>query len=84
MSSTTPARRRKPLPPSTSEAAKKTEAAYRVFETSGDGQTVLADLCESYMDRSSFVPGDSHATAFNEGQRSVVLAIFALLEGGRA
>lgn len=78
--SNTPARRAQPRPPETMKVVKQVEAAYRIFETSPDGKVVLVDLCESYMDRPSFVPGDSHTTAFNEGQRSVVLAVFQILD----
>jgi hypothetical protein len=73
-------RRSQPRPPETSQTVKQTEAAYRIFEQSLDGQAVLDDLCQAYYDRTSFVPGDPQATAFNEGARSVVLAIFQILE----
>ncbi len=74
------ARRKQNRPPQDPKETKKILAAYRVFEQSVDGQIVLQDLCDSYYDRTSFVPGDSHATAYAEGQRSVVLAIFEILE----
>lgn len=45
----------------------------------GRGVNVLRDLRAQYMQRSSFVPGDPHATAFREGQRDVVLAIESML-----
>jgi hypothetical protein len=78
--SRSPKRRSQPRPPDSPATAKRTEAAYRIFETSSDGQRVLDDLCEAYYDRTSFVSGDPQATAFNEGARSVVLAIFQILE----
>jgi len=71
--------RPRPLVQSKKEAD-QVRAAYRIFETSGDGQTVLQDLADSYYDVSSFVPGDPQSTAFNEGRRAVVLAIFEILE----
>lgn len=77
--SRTPQRRKHPAPALTPERDRATQAAYRVFELSPDGQAVLADLCESYYDRVSFAP-DPYTTAFNEGQRSVVAAIFAILD----
>lgn len=74
-------RRKQPRPAvQSAKDADKVRAAYRVFETSVEGQAVLQDLCDSYYDVSSFVPGDPHATAFNEGRRAVVLAIFEVLE----
>jgi hypothetical protein len=63
---------------------KALQGAYRIFETSVDGKAVLDDLCDAYYDRTSFVSGDPQATAFNEGARSVVLAIFQILEDLKA
>lgn len=78
--SSTPARRTQPRSPDSPKTVKKVQAAYRLFEMSPDGKAVLDDLCDAYYDRVSFVPGDPHTTAFNEGQRSVVAAIFQILE----
>lgn len=39
---------------------------------------VLADLEQSYMLRDSFVPGDPYKSAWQEGQRSVVLNILRM------
>lgn len=40
------------------------------------GQEVLRDLCRRYkVGETTFVPGDSHATSYQEGQRSVVVGI---------
>lgn len=78
--SSTPARRTQPRPPETAKVAKQVQAAYRIFETSVDGKAVLDDLCDAFYDRISHVPGDPHTSAFNEGQRSVVAAIFQILE----
>ncbi len=52
---------------------------YQATFGTGRGVNVLHDLRAQYMQRSSFVAGDPHATAFREGQRDVVLAIEALL-----
>lgn len=77
----TPARRKQPRPlVQSKKEADQVKASYRIFETSVDGQSVLQDLCDSYYDQTSFVPGDPQATAFNEGRRAVVIAIFEILE----
>jgi hypothetical protein len=47
---------------------------------SENGRWVLKDMIRSYQLRSSFVEGDSHKTAFNEGARSVLLKIYAILK----
>lgn len=58
----------------------KKQKLYRdVFNTSA-GEKVLADLaifCHQYT--STFVPGDSNATAHNEGMRRVYLRIHSYL-----
>ena len=51
----------------------------RLF-ASPDGQKVFKTMEAEFSDRSSFVVGDSHATAFKEGQRSVMLFIIDTLE----
>lgn len=43
------------------------------------GRKVLAHLRQLFGERLSYVAGDPHATAFREGQRSVILHINALL-----
>lgn len=56
-------------------SAKQISQVYRNVFGTIDGQLVLEDLkfrCHVYVP--SFEP-DSHQTAFNEGQRSVVLTI---------
>lgn len=74
-------RRRQLRPPLTDARAEEVKAAYRIFETSPMGRTVLEDLCDSFYDRPSFVPGDpAGSTEFREGQRSVVAMIFEVLE----
>ncbi|MGH9390124.1 MAG: hypothetical protein ACRD1Z_10945 [Vicinamibacteria bacterium] len=44
------------------------------------GKRVLNDLRKQFGNRQSFVPGDSHATAFREGQRSAYLYILDKVE----
>lgn len=49
---------------------------YETVFSSKDGQRVLADLMTKFhMGRSSHAAGDSHETAFREGERHVVLHI---------
>jgi hypothetical protein len=48
----------------------------RVFQQDGDGVAILEELTALYHDCQSYVPGDPHATSFNEGARSVILYIF--------
>jgi len=51
-------------------------AAYKLVFNSEDGTTVLDDLKKRFhMTTPTFVAGDSHESAFLEGQRSVVLTI---------
>ncbi len=44
----------------------------RIFQQDHDGQAVLDELARLYYDRASYSQGDTHETAFKEGQRSVV------------
>lgn len=44
----------------------------RIFQQDRDGQAVLDELSRLYYDRPSYTKGDTHETAFKEGQRSVV------------
>ena len=54
-------------------------AYLRTFE---DGETVLKDLeARCGYNAVSHVAGDPHETAFREGQRSVILAIHAIMRG---
>jgi hypothetical protein len=47
----------------------------RIFETP-EGREVLTDICrKGYVHVSTFVPGDSHATAMNEGARRLAMGI---------
>lgn len=44
-----------------------------------NGEAVLSWFKVRYGDKSSHVAGDSHGTAFNEGQRSVYLQIMQFM-----
>lgn len=55
------------------------DAYKRVFD-GPDGELVLAHLAKvSYVFTSTFVQGDTHMTAMNEGQRRLVLSIMRQL-----
>lgn len=49
----------------------------RLFQQDRDGVAVLEELAGRYYDKLSYVPGDPHATTFNEGARSVILYIMS-------
>ena len=54
--------------------------AYRRTFDTDDGATVLADLKIRFaFEQTTFVQGDPHQTAFNEGQRSAILLIARML-----
>ena len=54
--------------------------AYRRVFNTDDGPTVLADLKKrSSFEATTFVSGDPHTSAFNEGQRAAVLLIVRML-----
>ena len=63
---------------------KQARLYYLVF-TSPDGAAVFEDMRIAYMNRVSVDEEnpDPYLTAFNEGQRSVVLQIMALMEIGQ-
>ena len=51
----------------------------KVFETK-DGQIVLDHLCKTgFIFESTYVQGDSHGTAHNEGMRRIVVSILKFL-----
>ena len=55
---------------------KRRKEDYETIFASDAGQRVLADLMSQFhMGRSSHMAGDSHETAFREGERHVVLHI---------
>ena len=58
---------------------KKTAQLYHLTFSTDSGRQVLQDMIASYGGQ-TYVQGDSHQTAFNEGQRSVVLSIQVLLD----
>jgi hypothetical protein len=58
------------------EIAKQFQITYE----SPSGKEVLEDLQRSFMFRTSHFRGDSHETAFREGQRDVILRILKMLE----
>ncbi len=68
-----------PKPIRVSDEKKKIIMAYHQTFNSASGQVVLDEFKRAYGNRSSFVPGDPHKTAFREGQRDVYLKIVALL-----
>lgn len=51
-----------------------TSRLYREAFT-GEREALLIELTSLFYDRSSYVRGDSHDTAYNEGQRSVIMYI---------
>ena len=60
-------------------ALKRRKDDYETVFSSDAGQRVLADLmADFHMGRSSHAAGDSHETAFREGERHVVLHIMNL------
>lgn len=62
------------------ERSKRSKANYQETFASLDNY-VLNDLIKKYgfFDKTTFVQGDPSATAFNEGQRSVVISILTKL-----
>ena len=57
------------------EKAEKTYNAYRRLFATEDGKVVLADLMRSCNFMDTTFGADSHDTYYNEGKRSVLLAI---------
>jgi len=43
-----------------------------LFDANPDGRKVFEELCTQFYDRQSYVRGDTHETAFNEGAKSVI------------
>lgn len=48
-------------------------AVLKRWLTGPDAQAALKILREEFSERTSFVPGDPHATHFKEGERHVIL-----------
>lgn len=61
-----------------SEQYRKVVLYYETF-SSESGKAVLRMMRNTYFDRQSYVSGDPYATAFAEGQRSVVADIISFL-----
>lgn len=53
---------------------------YQVVFSSDAGKRILNDMRKSFCKRSSHEAGDPFQTAFNEGERSVVLRIEHMIE----
>lgn len=61
--------------------AQKIVSKYQRVFGSSEGRDVLHDMMKSnFVLRSTFVPGDAQATAYQEGQRESVLAILNMLK----
>ena len=60
------------------------EQDYWITFTSDSGKRVLYDLVAHCYHTISFIPGDSYATAFNEGQRAVVHRILETIDRARS
>lgn len=54
-------------------------ARYRSVNSTPDGHWIFQDLSRLFYDRPSYVVGDTHQTAFLEGQRSVIFMLRMLL-----
>lgn len=61
------------------EAEQNATILKRVF-SGPDGDKAFDLLYKEFADRNSHVPGDPYTTAFNEGQRSVVLFLTDIRE----
>ena len=60
--------------------AKRRKVQYKEFFSTDDGKEILADLARRHLvHTSTFVPHDTHHSAFNEGRRSVILDIISLV-----
>ncbi len=60
--------------------AKRRKVQYKEFFSTDDGKEILADLARRhFVHTSTFVPHDTHHSAFNEGRRSVILDIISLV-----
>jgi len=62
------------------EKARQDVTVIKRLFTGPDGQRAYDFMAREFSDRSSFVACDPHATAFREGQRSVILFIKDSLE----
>ena len=63
-----------------SKQLEELKLAYRRTFNTDDGQKVLDDLMKRFsFGATTFVSGDPHTSAFNEGQRAAVLLITRML-----
>ncbi len=63
------------------EIKKKEKAAFQRLFASEDGEIVLSYLSRTcFENRPTYVPGDTHESAFREGVRGVILRIRSLLK----
>lgn len=60
-------------------SAAQIKAAYKATFGSESGRIVLDDLLRSFVNRTSYVPGDPYGTHVREGRREVVLRIQFML-----
>lgn len=61
--------------------ALKIQSQYKMAFSTEEGKEVLKDLILSCgAMTTSFVPGDSHQTAYNEGRREIVNRILSMIE----
>ncbi len=58
--------------------------AYRRTFNTEDGEQVLSDLKKRFaFETTTFVSGDPHQSAFQEGQRAAILLIVSMLTEGK-
>lgn len=69
-----------PTPEELREESEQKAANMKKWLMSPDGQENVATLEQEFADRTSHVPGDPYTSAFNEGQRSVVLFLKDIIE----
>lgn len=59
--------------------------AYRRTFNTEDGEQVLSDLKKRFaFETTTFVSGDPHQSAFQEGQRAAILLIVSMLAEGKS
>ena len=51
---------------------------FNVFASNPDGKAVLEELCRYFYDTPSYVKGDTHETAFNEGKKAILQFVYVL------
>ena len=63
------------------EEPKRIIQAYRNAFMSPEGVIVINDMIRAYLMRDSHVPGDPYTSAYNDGQKALVLSLLAICEG---